>query len=213
LAVNVVVCGRRGQPVAHTVQAIRQAGGHGCALRADVTREEDVQRVVQTAAGTYGTVDILINNAGIGGGGPIHSHDVVAWDAVMAADLRGPFLMARAVLPVMRQQRHGHIINISSEAGLVAYPGYGAYGVAKRGLIALGEMIERENQELGIRVDTICPGMVVTEMTEETPGLDANKCLVPQDIADLVVWLVTRRNNVKIGSPILMQTMQNPWRR
>jgi NAD(P)-dependent dehydrogenase (short-subunit alcohol dehydrogenase family) len=129
----------------------------------------------------------------------------------MAINLRGPFLMARAVLPLMRAQRRGHIVNISSESGLEYYPGNGAYGVSKHALNALAEYIQRENQELGIRVDTICPGMVVTEMSRETPRLDHSKCLYPEDIADLVMWLLSRRPNVKIGTPILIQTMENPW--
>lgn len=91
------------------------------------------------------------------------------------------------------------------------YEGNGAYGVSKHALNALSEYIQRENQEEGIRVNTICPGMVVTEMTEGEPGLDHDKCLYPEDIADLVVWLVSRRQNVKIGRPILIQTMENPW--
>jgi NADP-dependent 3-hydroxy acid dehydrogenase YdfG len=113
----------------------------------------------------------------------------------------------------MRSQKQGHIINISSESGLEYYEGNGAYGVAKHGLNALSEFIQRENQEFGIRVDTICPGMVVTEMTENSPGLDHSKCLYPDEIADLVQWLLTRRANIKIGTPILIQTMKNPWER
>ena len=130
----------------------------------------------------------------------------------MDINLRGPFLFSRAVLPLMRTQNHGHILNISSESALEHYRGNGAYGVSKHALNALGEYIQRENQDLGIRVDTICPGMVVTEMTQNAPGLDHDKCLTPNDIADLALWLLTRRPNIKIGTPILIQTMENPWR-
>jgi NADP-dependent 3-hydroxy acid dehydrogenase YdfG len=112
----------------------------------------------------------------------------------------------------MRQRRNGHIINISSESGMEYYQGSGAYGVSKHALNALGEYIQRENQDLGVRVDTICPGMVVTEMSKGRPGLDEAKCLYPQDIADLVIWLLTRRPNIKIGRPLLIQTMLNPWK-
>ena len=129
----------------------------------------------------------------------------------MAVNLRGPFLMCRAVLPMMRDKRRGHIINISSESGLEYYPGNGAYGVSKHALNVLSEYIQRENQEHGVRVDTICPGMVVTEMTENASGLDHDKCLMPDDIADLEMWLVTRRPNIKIGTSVLIQTMENPW--
>jgi len=210
--VNVVVCGRRPAPLEKTIAHIQQQGGQVLAVPADVSNAEDVQRVVETTVETFGTVDILINNAGIGGGDFIHQHDIEAWDQIMAINLRGPFLFARAVLPLMRRQQSGHIINISSESGLEYYQGNGAYGVAKHGLNALGEFIQRENQEVGIRVNTICPGMVVTEMTENAPGLNRDKCLTPADIADLTLWLLTRHPNLKIGRPVLIQTMENPWR-
>jgi meso-butanediol dehydrogenase/(S,S)-butanediol dehydrogenase/diacetyl reductase len=208
---HVFVCGRRPEPLLETAAAIHAAGGHATAITADASNPADIDRLVEAALAVRNRLDLLVNNAGIGGGDEIHVHSIEDWDAVMAVNLRGPFLMARAVLPAMRRQRRGHIINISSESGLEYYPGDGAYGVAKHALNALGEYIQRENQELGIRVNTICPGMVVSEMTTGSPGLDLDKCLVPEDIADLVLWLVTRRPNVKIGRPILIQTMVNPW--
>jgi 3-oxoacyl-[acyl-carrier protein] reductase len=208
---KVVVCGRRKAPLDETIQSIRETGGEGLAVQADVSRAEDVDRLVKSALNSYSTVDILVNNAGIGGGAPIHTHDLEAWDEILSVNLRGPFLTARAVLPIMRSQRRGHIVNISSESGLEYYQGDGAYGVSKHALNALGEYTQRENQELGIRVDTICPGMVVTEMSQDSPGLNHGKCLYPEDIADLVIWLLARRPNVKIGTPILIQTMENPW--
>jgi len=212
LGVNVVICGRRQQPITNTVDAIRAARGQACCVRADVSREEDVDRVVWTAVDTYGGVDILINNAGIYAGGAIHSHTVATWDQVMAINLRGPFLLTRAVLPHMRNKRRGHIINVSSESGVEHFVGDGAYGVSKHALNALSEYVQRENQEYGIRVDVVCPGMVATEMTAEERGLDTRKSLYPQDVADLIVWLLTRRENIKIGAPVMMQTMLNPWR-
>jgi 3-oxoacyl-[acyl-carrier protein] reductase len=208
---KVVICGRREAPLDDVVQKILSDGGQALGVQADIAVEKDVDRVVSSAMDVFGTVDILINNAGIGGGGAIHNHSIQEWDQIMAVNLRGPFLMCRAVLPVMRSKRSGHIFNISSESGLEYYPEDGAYGVAKHALNVLGEYIQRENQELNIRVDTICPGMVVTEMTEGSKGLDHTKCLYPEDIADLVFWLLTRRSNIKIGRPILIQTMKNPW--
>lgn len=209
--VKVVVCGRREAPLDEVVQEILSAGGQALGVQADVSREVDIERVVSSTIDVFGTVDILVNNAGIGGGGSIHSHSLEEWDQIMSVNLRGPFLMCRAVLPVLRSKRSGHIFNISSESGLEHYPEDGAYGVSKHALNALGEYIQRENQDLNIRVDTICPGMVVTEMTDGSMGLDHNECLYPEDIADLVLWLLTRRMNIKIGRPLLIQTMRNPW--
>lgn len=208
---KVVICGRRESRLEEVLGAIRDQGGEGLAYQADVSDAEDVDRLVRKTQQAYGDIDILINNAGIGGGGAIHNHDIQTWDEVMAVNLRGPFLTSRAVLPGMRAKGQGHIINISSESGLEYYQGNGAYGVSKHALNALGEFIQRENQDFGVRVDTICPGMVITEMSKDSKGLDHSKCLYPEDIADLVVWLLTRRQNIKIGTPILIQTMENPW--
>ena len=209
--VRVLISGRRRAPLEQTRIAIQEVGGECLATEADVSSAEDVQRLVQTALDAFGVLDILINNAGIGGGAQVHEHEIEDWDQVLAVNLRGPFLLSRAVLPSMRAQRSGQIVNISSESGLEHYRGDGAYGVAKHALNALAQYIQRENQEHGIRVFTICPGMVVTEMTKGTPGLNEEKCLYPEDLSDLVIWLLSRRPNVKIGTPILLQTMQNPW--
>ncbi|HSF79641.1 MAG TPA: SDR family oxidoreductase [Anaerolineales bacterium] len=209
--VRVVVCGRRKDKVEEAVEQIWSDGDGAIAVVADVSQPDEVDHLIKTALETYRQIDILVNNAGVGGGGPIHSHDAAVWNRVMDVNLGGAFLMTRAVLPHMRNQGSGHIINISSESGLEYYPGNGAYGVSKHALNALGEYVQRENQDFNIRVNAICPGMVVSEMTENTPGLDHEKCLYPEDIAELVIWLLTRRQNIKIGTPILIQTMLNPW--
>ncbi len=114
---KVVVCGRRAEALERTVEAIKKVGGDGLAVQADVSKVEDVDRLVNATLEAHGRVDILINNAGIGGSGTIHEHDVDTWDRVMAVNLRGPFLTARAVLPLMREQGRGQIVNISSESG------------------------------------------------------------------------------------------------
>jgi NAD(P)-dependent dehydrogenase (short-subunit alcohol dehydrogenase family) len=208
---HVVLCGRRKEPLEEVLEALSAKGGQGLVVAGDVSEADDVERIVNASLEKFGQIDFLINNAGIWGGNTIHTHDLQTWDRVMAINLRGPFLTSRAVLPLMRERKRGHIINISSESGLEYYQEDGAYGVSKHALNALGEFIQRENQDYGIRVDTICPGMVITEMTENSQGLDHSKCLYPEDIAELVLWLLSRRQNIKIGTPILIQTMENPW--
>ena len=208
---RVFLCGRRLDRIQKTASDIHAAGGYAQALQADVAKADDVERLVRAVMDMFGRIDILVNNAGISEGGSLFELRVDEWDHVLGVNLRGPFLMTRAVLPVMRQQRSGHIINISSESGIEYYPGDAAYGVSKHALNDFGEFVQREVQDFNIRVNTICPGMVVTEMTENSSGLDHSKCLYPEDIADLAIWLLTRRENIKIGTPILIQTMLNPW--
>ena len=208
---NLVLCGRRKTNIEATASEIHQMGTRALAVVADVSQAEAADRVVQAALEAFQRIDILINNAGIFAGGNIHEHLLADWEQIMAVNLSGPFLMARAVLPTMRAQRDGHIINISSESGIEYYTGEDAYTVSKHALNTLGELIQRENQDFNIRVNTICPGMVWTEMADEREGLDKAKCLYPEDIAELVIWLLSRRQNIKIGTPILIQTMLNPW--
>lgn len=209
---RLIVCGRRADKIAETADQIQQTGRNALAVRADVAEAVEVQRLVQVAWHTFGRVDILVNNAGISAdAGQVHELDLPSWEQMLAVNLRGPLLTCRAVLPRMRAQRSGHIINISSESGLEYYPGDAAYGLTKHALNDLGEYIQRENQDWNIRVNTICPGMVISEMTEKAIGLNHARCLEPEDIAELVVFLLTRRENIKIATPILIQTMLNPW--
>ncbi len=209
--VKVAVCGRRLDPLVETVNAVKGLQGEALAIQADVAAIDDVQKVVNSTVESFGAVDILVNNAGIYQTGPIHEHDIEVWDRVMAINLRGPFLFARTVLPLMRARRSGQIINISSNSGIKYFEGSGAYGVSKHALNALAEFIQQENQAFGIRVSSICPGMVLTPMAEGQAGLIPENCLRPEDIADMVLWLLTRQPNIKMNRPILVEPMNHPW--
>jgi 3-oxoacyl-[acyl-carrier protein] reductase len=208
---RLVLCGRRLERIQSVASEVQAMGGEALAVQADVSHEQDVARLTQAAIETYSRVDILVNNAAVFEDGELHALSIESWDRVMAVNLRGAYLCIRQVLPLMRAQRSGQILNISSESGIEYYRGDGAYGLSKHALNDLGEYVQRENQDFNIRVNTICPGMVVTEMTKGSPGLNEEKCLYPEDIADLAIWLLTRRENIKIGTPILIQTMLNPW--
>ena len=209
---QVVICGRRLDKLEETLSLLQNPAGRILPVQADVSLPDAVERLLERTLSAFGRVDILINNAGISeDAGEVHTLDLPAWDRLQAVNLRGPLLTMRAVLPGMRRQHSGHIINISSESGLEHHTGDAAYGTTKHALNDLGEYVQRENQDWNIRVNTICPGMVVSEMTVDSPGLDHSRCLVPEDIAELALFLLTRRWNIKIGTPILIQTMLNPW--
>jgi len=149
-------------------QALIEAEGGTCfSYRADVTRQEDCEAFVRAAVEAYGRVDVLHNNVGIGGGDDeILSLKEESWDRIMSVNLKGMFLSSRSVLPVMREQRSGSIINISSIAAICS-TGIVAYKTSKAGVNALTHQIALENAKYNIRANAIMPGLMNTPMAIE----------------------------------------------
>lgn len=209
---RVAVAGRRVDRLAKTVRAIKASGGLAQDIPADVSQESEVIALVEEVEEIFGSIDILVNNAAMHARHvPIHEHKTSTWDKTLNLNLRAAFLLARAVIPGMRQKKYGHIVNVSSIAGLHVYPGSGAYTVSKHALNALTELIQSENQAYNIHAHAVCPGLVDTPMADSLPTIKENM-LTPGQIAELVRWLVTQPDNVRIGRPILIDTMKNPWR-
>jgi len=149
-----------------TKALIDAEGGTSLPVQADVTRQEDCDDFVRTAVEAYGRVDILHNNVGIGGGDDeILSLTEESWDRILNVNLKGMFLSVRSVLPVMREQRSGSIINISSIAAVCA-TGIVAYKTSKAGVNALTHQIALENAKYNIRANAM-PGLMNTPMAIE----------------------------------------------
>jgi NAD(P)-dependent dehydrogenase (short-subunit alcohol dehydrogenase family) len=153
---------------AFETQALIEAEGGTCfAFKADITRQEDCAGFVRAAVEAYGRVDVLHNNVGIGGGDDeILSLTEEFWDRIMSVNLKSMFLSCRSVLPVMREQRSGSIINISSIAAICS-TGIVAYKTSKAGVNALTHQIALENAKYNIRANAIMPGLMNTPMAIE----------------------------------------------
>lgn len=152
-----------------TVRAIEDEGGTAMALSADITVERDISRFVAETVSRLGRIDILHNNVGIsltGGDGPVAAITTEAFDRVMATNLRGMVMTCKHVLTIMRAQRSGAIVNISSVAALLDYPNI-AYKTSKAGVIALTENLAITYAPDGIRVNCILPGLMNTPMAIE----------------------------------------------
>lgn len=145
------------------------AGSSGLGLAVDVADAEAVQAAVDRVAGEFGRIDVLFNNAGITGSraaARCHETPIEEWDRVLGTNLRGPFLMTRAVLPVMLAAGSGHVINLVSIAGLVATLGRCAYTASKGGALMFTKSIAADYGADGIRCNAVCPGWVHTPMTQ-----------------------------------------------
>jgi 3alpha(or 20beta)-hydroxysteroid dehydrogenase len=162
---SLVLVGRNEAALAETEEAVAAAGAETRVVPADVSRSEDVRRYVDTAVDAFGTIDVLVNNAGIEGNvTTLAECSEEEFDRIIAVNLRGTFLGLRYVLPIMIEQGSGSVINMASVAGERGLPGTPAYNASKHGVIGLTRAACSEVATSGVRVNAISAGMIDTRM-------------------------------------------------
>ncbi|MFK9095017.1 SDR family NAD(P)-dependent oxidoreductase [Bacillus salipaludis] len=168
----------------------RELGGEAISLIGDVRKEDDINRAVQETQEKLGSIDILINNAGVMLLKPFHETSVEEWDFVQDVNIRGVYLCARAVVPQMREKRDGVIINLSSIWGTKGGPDRSAYIASKYAVIGFSKALGEELKPYKIRVNAVCPGPVDTKMMEDlAPDVNKENWLQPIDLANVIVDL------------------------
>jgi NAD(P)-dependent dehydrogenase (short-subunit alcohol dehydrogenase family) len=163
--------------VQETLDMITAKGGTAAAFRADVTRNAEIKAMAADAMGRWGRIDILHNNVGVslaGGDAELLAITEEAFDRCVAINLKGCVLAAKHVIPIMRLQKSGAIINISSMAAITTYP-YVAYKATKSAMIAFTEQLAYQNAEYGIRANVILPGLMDTPMAVDTRAREFGK--------------------------------------
>jgi NAD(P)-dependent dehydrogenase (short-subunit alcohol dehydrogenase family) len=198
--VQIGLCGKQMDLLDLASQRIKAEGGDCLIHFSDLDSLEAAEAVVEEVRSTFRRLDILVMVSPFWAGGQIHSHSLRTWDLVMGANIREPFLMVRAVLPLFRDQKHGEIMVIGSDSAMGIYQQDGAYGVAMHALTALMKLIELENKEYGIRTHLLSPGVALT-VDKDSEGKPA---LMPAHIAAWAVWLLTRPAHLRGNGPILI---------
>ncbi|KWX83022.1 short-chain dehydrogenase [Paenibacillus riograndensis] len=200
-----------------TLQLIRDQGGEGLFVQADVSKEEDAERYTKAAVDAYGRIDAFFNNAGIlQKFSLIENLDTSEFDRIINVNVRGVFLGLKKVLKIMNTQGYGSIINTASTAGIRAEHSMAAYTTSKHAVIGLTKAAAIEYVRKGIRVNAICPGGVDTALTqsvpvmmqesgympEEFPNMRIGRFAEPDEIAEIVVFLASDKSSYMTGSII-----------
>lgn len=154
--------------LAETAAAVEGKGRKAVAVGVDVSRPEQVEGMIQKAIDAFGRIDILMNNAGVGLSGEMRFLSLKDWEWIVGINLWGPVYGIHFTLPHMINQGSGHIVNVSSSAGLIASPGMSAYTTTKFGLVGLSEVLRNELARFGIGVTVVCPGFVRTNIFDAT---------------------------------------------
>lgn len=191
MGASVAICARSRDEIERTAAALRTDGIKTLSIVADVTRAEDVQKMIEQTCSQLGEIELLVNNAGIGVFGPFYQRSETDWDAVLSTNLKAVFLASRAIAPRMVLLGRGHIINISSLASKSAFAGGAIYCASKWGLRGLTACMAEDLRVHGIRVSVICPGSVATDFSSHA-GRDPATLLRPEDVAHAVAMLVTQ---------------------
>ena len=171
------------------------------AVAADVANEEDCKRLVHEHHERHGRLDVLVNSAGIGVGGPLEKLTTKQIDLQLAVNLRGLLLVTQAAIPMLRESR-GLIVNLASIAGTVATPGLSVYGATKAAVISLTRTMNAELEDDGIRATAISPGFVDTPMAQWS-GLSADEMIRPEDCAEVVLMLLRLGPQARVPNVVI----------
>ncbi len=212
---QVVVCGRREDPLKKVVDEIDQSGGEAIYCVADISSQEQIQEMIETVTMKFGSIDILVNNAGVYIPDDVTSTSEQEWDRVMNIDAKGVYLMSKAVLPDMIKKGTGKIVNIASIAGLIGFEKSAAYCAAKGAVVNLTREMALDYAPKGICVNAIAPGVIDTDMAKaflsneqakqgflsKTP---VGRVGTPEDIAYGAVYLASDESNFVVGQTLVI---------
>ncbi|HHT9119406.1 MAG TPA: SDR family oxidoreductase [Candidatus Hypogeohydataceae bacterium YC41] len=192
--------------LAEVAKNLKEMGAQALPIRGDVREPQDISHAVYEVQKHWGRIDVLVNNAGVGyGRTPLMDFPDELWHETIDVNLTGIYYWMKAVLPIMKKQRSGVIINISSGAGKHGIAGFAVYCASKFGVIGLTESVADEVEEFGIKVLALCPGGVDTEMHHRIfPEHEPEGLLRPEEVATKIVSLADPKDRTRTGSSVTL---------
>ncbi|KGB98780.1 SDR family oxidoreductase [Burkholderia cepacia] len=214
----VVMGARRSDRIENLAKELTSAGQKAIAVTTDVTDRDQVKNLVDTAVETFGRVDVMLNNAGLMPLAPLERLKVDEWDRMIDVNIKGVLYGIAAALPYMKEQKSGHIINVSSVYGHVVDPGAAVYCATKFAVRALSEGLRKETKQYNIRTTVISPGAVSTELTDHISDEDVRSgvkdfvskiAVGPDTFARAVAYAINEPEDVDINE-ILFRPINQP---
>jgi NADP-dependent 3-hydroxy acid dehydrogenase YdfG len=213
----VVLGARRTEHLAEVATSIGDHGGRAVTCTTDVTRREDLERLVGMAVEEFGRLDVLVSNAGISKIGPMAELDVDGWSAMIDVNLRGVLHGIAAALPVFRRQGRGHLVTTVSTSGLKIVPTQAVYAGTKNAVRTLLEGLRQESTDGVLRTTSVSPGVVSTELADSIDNPEvraqiqrnmAEFAIAPEAVARAVAFAIEQPDDVEIGDITIRPTVQ-----
>jgi NADP-dependent 3-hydroxy acid dehydrogenase YdfG len=215
---KVVLGARRVAQLDEIAAELRGRGGQAIVCATDVTRRDDVERLVGTAVSEFGRLDVLVNNAGISKIGPMSDLDVEGWSAMIDVNLRGVLHGIAAALPVFRRQGNGHFVTTVSTAGLKIVPNMGVYAATKNAVRTVLEGLRQESTDGVVRTTAVSPGFVNTDLDSSIDNTSVREeirrnmdafGIPPEAVAEAIAFAIDQPPGVEIGEITVRPTVQN----
>lgn len=195
-----------------TTQELRQKGWEAIALPLDLTDEQQIESTVNKIVDQYEKIDILINNAGTDVTLPVEELAIADWDRVIAVNLRAPFILSKFILPLMKQQGSGHIVNITSTAAKRAWANASVYHASKWGLMGLSHALHVEGRPHGVKVTAVVAGGMKTPfLLDRFPDIDPNILQDPKNVAETIRYVLMQPAETVISEVMVIPMREGSW--
>ena len=211
-AATVVVADIRADKAEALAAELGHHGSKAQPLALDLCHETQVEKAVEDIMSSYGRLDILVNNAAIDKTVSVEELSVEDWDRIMATNLRGPFLLSKYALPLMKKQGSGHIVNIISTAAKRAWPNASAYHASKWGLLGLSHALHTEGRPYGVKVSAVVAGGMRTPfLLDRFSDIDQSTLQDPRNVAETIRFLLSQPQETVIPEVMVIPMRESSW--